>query len=52
VDHVGSIDCSSIRWHPAGNKKHIPFILLYPALKTSLKVINLILGDLEFEAEC
>ena len=46
---VNSADLLNGIWQ---RKKLILFILLDPLLETSLKVINLILGNFEFETKC
>ena len=46
---VNSANLSDGVWQ---RKKLILFILLNPLLETSLKVIDLILGNFEFETKC
>jgi hypothetical protein len=45
---VNSADLSDGIWQ---RKKLVPFILFDPPLETSLKVINLILGNFKFETK-
>ena len=46
---INSANLSDGIWQ---RKKLIPFIYLDPLLETSLKVINLILGNFKFKAKC